>query len=128
MKITLSSVLVDDQEKALRFYTEVLGFEKRQDIPMGEFRWLTVASAEGAHGVELVLEPNANPASKAYQAALFAQGIPLTSFESAGIHAECERLAAAGVVLRRPPTPAGPVTTALFEDTCGNLIQLHHVG
>jgi predicted enzyme related to lactoylglutathione lyase len=127
MKITLSSVLVDDQEKALRFYTEVLGFVKKHDVPMGEHRWITVVSPEGADGVELVLEPNDHPASKDFQSRIFADGIPATSFQSADIHAECERLTGRGVVFRSGPTQAGPVTVALFEDTCGNLIQLHQV-
>jgi predicted enzyme related to lactoylglutathione lyase len=125
MKIVLSSVFVSDQEKALRFYTDVLGFEKKHDIPMGEFRWLTVTSPEGADGVELVLEPNGHPASLEFQARIFADGIPATSFASADIHAECDRLTSRGVVFRSGPTQAGPVWVAVFEDTCGNLIQLH---
>jgi catechol 2,3-dioxygenase-like lactoylglutathione lyase family enzyme len=125
MKITLSSVLVDDQEKALRFYTDVLGFVKRQDIPMGEFRWLTVVSPEGSPEVELALEPNNHPAAKEFQARIFADGIPATSFASIDIHAECERLKGRGVVFRSGPKQAGPVWVAVFEDTCGNLIQLH---
>jgi catechol 2,3-dioxygenase-like lactoylglutathione lyase family enzyme len=127
MKITLSSVFVNDQPRALRFYTEVLGFVVKQDIPMGEHRWLTVASPEGVAGVELLLEPNAHPAAREYQQAIHRDGIPATSFESADIHREHERLLAQGVVFRTPPTPAGPVTVAIFEDTCGNLIQLHQV-
>ncbi|MFP2908000.1 VOC family protein [Pyxidicoccus sp. 3LFB2] len=125
MKIALSSVLVDDQAKAQRFYTEVLGFQVKVDMPIGEHRWLTVTSAEGADGVELVLEPNAHPAAKVYQKALYADGIPATSFESRDIHKEYERLAALGVVFRTKPTQMGPVTVAMFDDTCGNFIQLH---
>ena len=125
MKIQLTSVLVDDQEKALRFYTEVLGFVKKTDIPAGEFRWLTVISPEGAEGVELVLEPNAFQAAQDYQKAIFYQGIPATSFASSDIHKESQKLKDRGVVFRMEPTQAGPTTIAVFEDTCGNLIQLH---
>lgn len=127
MKIALTSVLVDDQEKAHRFYTEMLGFETRQDIPMGEFRFLTVASPEGPEGVELLLEPNHHPAAAAFQQAIHADGIPATSFQSADIRAEHQRLVERGVVFRQPPTEAGPVTIAVFDDTCGNWIQLHQV-
>jgi catechol 2,3-dioxygenase-like lactoylglutathione lyase family enzyme len=125
MKITLASVFVNDQARALRFYTEVLGFVVKMDLPAGEYRWLTVASPEGVDGVELLLEPDAHPAAREFQKALHRDGIPATSFESADIHAECARLQAKGVVFRTPPTPAGPVTVAVFDDTCGNLIQLH---
>jgi glyoxylase I family protein len=125
MKITLTSVLVDDQTKALAFYTDVLGFQKKHDIPLGEYRWMTVTSPEGHGDVELVLEPNANPAARAFQAAMFAQGIPLASFESRDIAAECARLKTHGVAFTREPTKMGPVTIAVFADTCGNLIQLH---
>ena len=125
MKIALTSVMVDDQDKALAFYTDVLGFEKRYDIPMGEFRWLTVVSPEGHGDVELVLEPNVHPAAKVFQKALYDDGIPATSFESADIHAEYERLVARGVVFKTPPTQMGPVTIAKFNDTCGNWIHLH---
>jgi catechol 2,3-dioxygenase-like lactoylglutathione lyase family enzyme len=125
MRIALSSVFVDDQEKALRFYTDVLGFVKKHDIPMGEFRWLTVVSPEGTGDVELVLEPNAHPATKDFQARIFADGIPATSFASADIHPECDRLKGRGVQFRSGPEQAGPVWIAVFEDTCGNLIQLH---
>jgi len=120
-------VIVEDQAEALRFYTEVLGFVKKHDIPMGEFRWLTVVSPEGHDDVELLLEPNANPASKDFQQAIFEQGIPLTSFAVDDIHAEHERLRSAGVTFRSEPTAAGPTTIAVFEDTCGNLIQMHQV-
>jgi predicted enzyme related to lactoylglutathione lyase len=127
MKITLCSVTVNDQAKALRFYTEVLGFVKKTDMPAGEYRWLTVTAAEGTGDVELVLEPNAHPASKVYQQALYADGIPATSFASSDVQKEYERLSAQGVVFRRPPTVMGPVTIAMFDDTCGNYIQLHQV-
>jgi catechol 2,3-dioxygenase-like lactoylglutathione lyase family enzyme len=125
MRIKLNSILVDDQEKALRFYTDVLGFKKKHDIPVGEFRWITVVSPDGPDDVELVLEPNANPAAKTYQAALFEQGIPLTAFEVSDIQAEYERLKQRGVAFKREPTAMGPVTLAILADTCGNLIQLY---
>jgi glyoxylase I family protein len=125
MRIKLTSVLVDDQEKALRFYTEVLGFQKKHDIPLGEYRWITVVSPEGPDDLELVLEPNANPAAKAFQQAMFEQKIPLTTFESSDLRAECARLKTLGVAFVLEPTEAGPVIIARFSDTCGNLIQLH---
>ena len=125
MKIKLNSVLVDEQDKALAFYTGVLGFVKKYDIPLGEFRWLTVVSPEGPDDVELLLEPNANPAAKTYQKAIFDQGIPLTAFAVDDIQKEYERLTERGVVFRTKPTKAGPVTIAVFEDTCGNLIQIY---
>ena len=125
MRIELTSVMVDDQDKALRFYTEILGFVKKTEIPMGEFKWLTVVSKEGPAEIELTLEPNANPAAKAYQKALFQQGIPLTAFAVEDIHKEYERLKKLGVAFRQEPTKMGPVTIALFEDTCGNLIQIY---
>lgn len=127
MKITMCSVTVNDQAKALRFYTEVLGFVKKTDVPAGEYRWLTVTAAEGSGDIELVLEPNVHPAAKAYQQALYADGIPVTSFASSDIHKEYERLSALGVVFRQPPQTMGPVTIARFDDTCGNYIQLHQV-
>ena len=125
MKITVMSVMVDDQEKALRFYTDVLGFVKKTDIPVGEYRWITVVSPEGPDDVELVLEPNANPAARTYQEALFAQNIPLTAFAVDDIAAEFARLTAKGVAFTRKPEQAGPVTIAVFADTCGNLIQIY---
>jgi glyoxylase I family protein len=125
MKIRLNSVLVDDQDKALAFYTGVLGFVKKHDIPLGEFRWLTVVSPEGPDDVELVLEPNVNPAAKTYQKAIFDQGIPLTAFDVNDVPKEYERLKERGVVFRTNPTKAGPTTIAVFEDTCGNLIQIY---
>lgn len=128
MRIKLNSIIVDDQSKALAFYTDVLGFETKFDIPMGEFRWLTVVSPEGRDDLELVLEPNANPAAKVYQAALLQQGIPLTAFETADIAADFERLKKRGVVFTVEPTKAGTVTIAIFADTCGNLIQIYQHG
>jgi catechol 2,3-dioxygenase-like lactoylglutathione lyase family enzyme len=125
MRITLTSIMVDDQERALRFYTNVLGFEEKHDIPVGEYRCITVTSPEGSSEIELSLEPNANPAGKTFQAALFAQGIPATSFESSDLDSECARLKDKGVVFAREPMDAGPVRLAIFSDTCGNLIQLH---
>lgn len=125
MKITLCSVLVDDQEKALRFYTEVLGFVKKTDFPVGEFRWLTVVSAEGHDDVELVLEPNALPVARTFQEAIFQQGIPATSFAVDDMQKEYERLIGKGVVFRIEPTKTEGPMIAMFEDTCGNLIQLY---
>lgn len=124
MQIKFISLLVDDQEKALAFYTTKLGFEKAEDVPVGEYRWLTVTSPEGMAGIELVLEPCAFPPARAYQQALREAGIPATAFISRDIAAEFERLKAAGVQFRGDPVAQGPVITALFEDTCGNLIQL----
>jgi len=124
MQITLASVLVEDQDHALRFYTAVLGFEKKHDIPMGQFRWLTVSSPEGAPGAELVLEPLAFPPARVYQKALFDAGIPATAFISRDVVAEYERLRSLGVRFRGEPAKMGPVTVVLFEDTCGNLINL----
>ena len=128
MKIKLSSIMVDDQEKALKFYTEVLGFRKKHDFPVGQYKWLTVVSAEGPDDLELVLEPNANPAGKSYQRALFEQGIPATAFEAEDIAREFSRLQAAGVAFTKEPTKMGPVTIAVFSDTCGNLIQMYQAG
>jgi glyoxylase I family protein len=125
MRIKLTSIMVDDQEKAVRFYTDVLGFAKSKDFPVGEFRWITVTSPEAPYDVELALEPNANPAGKAFQAAMFKQGIPVAAFEVTDLAAEFAQLTARGVAFTRPPTPAGPVAIAVFADTCGNLIQLY---
>ena len=127
MKIKLNSVLVGDQDKALRFYTEVLGFVKKIDMPLGEFKWLTVVSPEEPAGTELLLEPNNNPAAKTFQAAIFQQGIPLTAFVVEDIHKEYERMKKLGVVFTMEPTPMGPTTVAVFDDTCGNLIQIYQV-
>ncbi|MCZ2858913.1 VOC family protein [Blastococcus sp. VKM Ac-2987] len=124
MRITLTSVFVDDQEKALRFYTDVLGFTKKNDIPLGEHRWLTVVSPEQPDGVELVLEPDGHPVAKAYKAGLVGDGIPYNSFTVADVQAEYDRLTALGVTFTQPPTVMGPVTTAVLDDTCGNLLQI----
>jgi len=127
MKVKLNSIMVDDQDKALRFYTEVLGFVVKNDIPMGEFRWLTVSSPEGPADLELVLEPMGFPPARTFQKALRDAGIPATAFESVDIRREYDRLKKLGVVFRGEPQSMGPVTTALFEDTCGNLINLYQV-
>ena len=124
MRITLTSVLVDDQEKALRFYTDVLGFVKKNEVPLGEHRWLTVVSPEDPDGVELVLEPDEHPAVRPFKEALVADGIPFTSFAVADVPAETERLKALGVRFTQDPLDTGPVTTAVLDDTCGNLIQI----
>ena len=125
MKIVVTSVLVDDQEKALRFYTDVLGFEKKEDIPLGgDARWLTVVSPSEPDGVELLLEPDGHPAARPFKEALVADGIPYTSFAVDDVQAEHERLSGLGVTFTQPPTAMGPVTTAVFDDTCGNLIQI----
>lgn len=124
MKIVITSVLVDDQEKALKFYTDVLGFTKKHNIPMGPFRWLTVVSAGDENGVELLLEPDQHPAAGPFKKALVEDGIPFTSFGVEDIQAEFTRLSSAGVQFTQPPVAMGPVTTAVFDDTCGNLIQI----
>jgi catechol 2,3-dioxygenase-like lactoylglutathione lyase family enzyme len=124
MRINLTSVLVDDQDKALRFYTEVLGFRKKTEVPLGEHRWLTVVSPEDPDGVELVLEPDAHPAVGPFKEALLADGIPFTSFAVSDVHAEADRLKRLGVVFTQEPTQMGQVTTAVLDDTCGNLIQI----
>jgi catechol 2,3-dioxygenase-like lactoylglutathione lyase family enzyme len=125
MRISLASVLVDDQDKALAFYTGPLGFVKKTDIPMGEHSWLTVVSPEEPDGTELLLEPDQHPAAKPFKAALVSDGIPFTSFAVADVNAEHERLSALGVRFTQPPVVMGPVTTAVFDDTCGNLLQIH---
>ena len=119
--------MVDNQEKALKFYTEKLGFVKKTEIPMGKFKWLTVVSPEGPQDIELVLEPTGFPPAKTYQKALFDAGIPLTAFAVDNIQREYERMAKLRVKFRGEPTKTGPVTVVLFEDTCGNLIQLYQV-
>ena len=124
MRINLTSVFVDDQDKALRFYTEVLGFLKKTEVPLGEHRWLTVVSPDEPDGVELVLEPDAHPAVGPYRAALVADGIPATSFAVDDVRAEAERLRKLGVVFTQEPVEMGPVTTAVLDDTCGNLLQI----
>lgn len=127
MRIKLASVMVDDQTKALQFYTEKLGFVKKQDVPADEFRWLTVVSPEAPNEVELLLEPNANPAAQVFQKALFEQGIPLTAFAVDNTQQEYEKLREKGVVFSMEPTDVGTATVAVFEDTCGNLIQIFQV-
>ncbi|MEL6950949.1 MAG: VOC family protein [Pseudomonadota bacterium] len=124
MKISVTSIMVDDQQKALDFYTNILGFVKKQDFPVGEFRWISVVSPEGGE-TELSLEPNVNPAGKTFQEAIFEQGIPFTAFEVDDLDAEYERLKALGVAFTTEPTAAGPVSIAVFADTCGNLIQIY---
>jgi catechol 2,3-dioxygenase-like lactoylglutathione lyase family enzyme len=124
MKINLTSVLVDDQTKALAFYTDVLGFEKKTDIPLGEHRWLTVVSPDDPDGPELLLEPDAHPAAQPFKEALVADGIPFTSFAVPDVGREFERLSALGVRFTQEPAQMGPVTTAVLDDTCGNLIQI----
>jgi catechol 2,3-dioxygenase-like lactoylglutathione lyase family enzyme len=124
MKVTLTSIHVDDQEKALRFYTDVLGFQTKNDVPLGEHRWLTVVSPDDPDGVELVLEPSDHPAVKPYKEALVGDGIPFTSFAVDDVNAEFKRLKGRGVRFTQEPTEMGPVVTAVLDDTCGNLIQL----
>ena len=125
MRIVLTSLFVDDQEKALKFYTETLGFVKKRDIAAGEYRWLTVVSPDDQNGTELVLEPNANPAAATYQKAIFEQGIPATSFSVSDVRAEYERLQRLGVKFTMEPNQVMEhVTIAIFDDTCGNLIQI----
>jgi catechol 2,3-dioxygenase-like lactoylglutathione lyase family enzyme len=124
MRIAVTSVLVDDQAKALRFYTETLGFVKKEDVPLGDVRWLTVVAPGEPDGVELLLEPGQHPAVRPFQKALKADGIPWTSFAVEDVQAEYGRLRAAGVRFTQPPVDLGPVTTAVFDDTCGNLIQI----
>jgi glyoxylase I family protein len=126
MRIKLTSIMVEDQDKALAFYSDVLRFVKKHDIPVGgPYRWITLVSPEGPDDLELVLEPNANPAGKAFQTAMFTQGIPITAFEVDDVAREFQRLKALGVAFTKEPTNAGPVTIAVFSDTCGNLIQIY---
>ena len=127
MRIHVTSVYVDDQDKALEFYTDILGFEKKTEIPLGEHRWLTVVSPEDPDGTELLLEPDGHPAAKPFKEALVADGIPYTSFAVDDVQAEYERLQALGVRFTQGPTEMGPATTAVFDDTCGNLLQIVHV-
>lgn len=124
MRITVTSVFVEDQAKALKFYTDVLGFVKKNDVQAGEYRWLTVVAPDAPNGPELLLEPNQNPAAKTYQAAIFAQGIPATMFAVDDVRKEYERLKALDVRFTTAPMKAGPSTIAVFDDTCGNLIQM----
>jgi catechol 2,3-dioxygenase-like lactoylglutathione lyase family enzyme len=128
MRIVVTSVLVDDQAKAHRFYTGVLGFVTKNDIDLGEAHWLTVVSPEDRDGTELLLEPDGHPAAKPFKAALVEDGIPATSFAVDDVQAEYERLRSLGVEFTQPPTQMGPVTTAVFDDTCGNLIQIARQG
>jgi catechol 2,3-dioxygenase-like lactoylglutathione lyase family enzyme len=128
MRIRLTSVLVGDQARALEFYTRVLGFVKKVDVPVGEYRWLTVVSPEEPEGTELVLEPSANPAARAYQQALHEQGIPLAAFAVDDLDGEYARLRGLGVEFRTPPTRAEGVSIAVLDDSCGNLIQLYEAG
>ena len=124
MKIVMTSVLVDDQEKALQFYTQKLGFIKKIDIPLGEHRWLTVVSPDGPDGPELLLEPDSHPAAGPFKRALVEDGIPFTSFAVKDIQSEYARLLSAGVEFTQPPVAMGPVTAAVLDDTCGSLIQI----
>ncbi len=128
MRINLTSVFVDDQAEALRFYTEVLGFVKKHDVPTGEYRWLTVVSPEDPDGTELLLEPSGHPAAKPFTEALVADGIPFTAFAVDDVQAEFERLRGLGVRFTQEPTEMGQVTTAVLDDTCGNLIQIQKGG
>lgn len=125
MKIKLNSVFVKNQDKALQFYTEVLGFVKKTDLPAGKYRWLSVVSPEGPDDMELVLEPNENPAARTYQKAIYKDGIPSTAFAIEDIHKEYERMSKLGVLFRMEPTETEGPTIAVFDDTCGNLIQLY---
>lgn len=124
MRINLTSVFVDDQRAALAFYTDVLGFKKHRDIPLGSASWLTVVSPEAPEGPELLLEPSDHPAVKPYRDALVEDGIPLAQFAVDDVEAEHARLSGLGVVFTQPPTDIGSTVVAVFDDTCGNLIQL----
>jgi len=128
MKIVVTSVFVDDQEKALRFYTGVLGFVKKKDIPLGQSRWLTVVAQGDPDGTELLLEPDHHPAVGPFKKALVSDGIPFASFGVEDVGTEYERLRTAGVRFTQPPVAMGPVTTAVFDDGCGNLIQIASKG
>jgi catechol 2,3-dioxygenase-like lactoylglutathione lyase family enzyme len=124
MRIIVTSIFVSDQDKALEFYTETLGFVKKHDVPSGEFRWIALVSSEDQKGTELILEPNNHPAAKEYQEKLFAEGIPVTMFGVADIHAEYKRLVEKDVKFTMEPTKMGDFSIAVFDDTCGNLIQM----
>ncbi|WP_400247654.1 VOC family protein [Niallia sp. JL1B1071] len=124
MKIIVTSLFVVDQDKALKFYSETLGFVKKHDVPSGKFRWITVVSSEDQGGTELVLEPNENPIANDYQKKLFEQGIPATMFGVADVQEEYKRLSDKGVHFTMEPTKMGDITIAVFDDTCGNLIQI----
>jgi len=125
LKLKLMSVMVDDQDKALKFYTGVLGFEKKMEFPAGKYKWITVSSTQEPKQVQLSLEPNVNPAAKAFQEAMFSQSIPIAAFEVDDVEQEYKRLKALGVTFTREPARSGPVTLAVFSDTCGNLIQIY---
>jgi len=125
IKVAVTSVFVDDQEKALRFYTDLLGFVVKHDIPMGEARWLTVVSPDESESVELLLEPNGTPVARAYQQGVREMGLPVIILGTDDVHKDHERLTALGVTFTMPPTPTGPVVSAIFDDTCGNLVSLH---
>ena len=124
MKIIVTSIFVENQDKALEFYSETLGFVKKHDVPAGEFRWITLVSPDNQDGTELVLEPNDNQAAKDYQKRLFEQGIPVTMFGVADVRKEYDRLLKHGVKFTMEPTKMGDITIAVFDDTCGNLIQI----
>jgi predicted enzyme related to lactoylglutathione lyase len=128
IRMRLHSIMVEDQAKALKFYTEVIGFQKKQDLPVGPYRWISVIAAGDSNELELALEPNANPAGKAFQEAMFSQRIPVAAFEVDDIAAEFARLRGLGVAFTQEPTRMGPVQQAVFSDTVGNLIQLYQVG
>jgi catechol 2,3-dioxygenase-like lactoylglutathione lyase family enzyme len=127
MQIKLTSVFVDDQDAALKFYTDVLGFQKKQDFPVGQFKWLTVVSPEDPDGTELLLEPSDNPAARAYKDSIFKQGIAAAAFAVTDVQKEYEKLKQLGVEFKSPPSDMGTATIALFDDTCGNLIQIYQV-
>ncbi len=124
LRMHVMSVMVDDQRKALAFYTDVLGFVKKTEIPMGEVSWLTVVSPDAPNGMELSLEPDSHPAARPFKQALVEDGIPFTSFAVDDVQAEYERLSAKGVRFTQPPTNLGPVIVATLDDTCGNLLQI----
>jgi len=126
MRINICSVFVDDQDKALRFYTQVLGFQKKTEVPVGDAQWLTVVSPDDPDGTELLLEPDGHPAVKPFKDALVSDGIPFTSFAVEDVHQEVQRLRGLGVTFTQEPAEMGPVTTAVLDDTCGNLIQIAH--
>ena len=127
MKIQLTSIFVEDQDKALKFYTQVLGFIKKRDFPLGEYKWLTVVSPEGPQDIELLLEPNNNPAAKTFQKAIFEQGITYATFAVADIQKEYATLKKSGVEFTMEPTNMGMTTMAVFNDTCGNLIGIYQL-
>ena len=124
MKIIVNSIFVQDQDKALKFYSEILGFVKKHDVPMGKFRWITLVSPEDQDGTELLLEPDDHPAAKEYQKKIFVEGIPATMFGVADVRKEYKRLMKHGVKFTMEPTEMGEITIAVFDDTCGNLIQI----